>query len=156
MMNLHKLSDPVSDFWKCPKKGFKKKLFMVFLVPNFTARHVPPSPGVTHVGWVAISCSSLWRRLRKMSSLEGNSWCRKWRLMTVHKLYCTVLYCIVLYCGQLSCLHVTSQLFLREGSLKKNTHIWASVPTEGGSEWIPTSLTLLAKWQRTEVSSPAP
>ena len=29
-MNLHILSDPVSDFWKCPKKGFKKKLFMAF------------------------------------------------------------------------------------------------------------------------------
>ena len=56
-MNLHILSDPVSDFWKCPKKGFKKKLFTAFLVPNFTARHAPPSPGVTHVGWVAISCS---------------------------------------------------------------------------------------------------
>ena len=35
MMNLHILSDPVSDFWKCPKKGFKKKLFMVFFSSEF-------------------------------------------------------------------------------------------------------------------------
>ena len=27
-MNLHILSDPVSDFWKCPKKGLKKKIFL--------------------------------------------------------------------------------------------------------------------------------
>ena len=47
-MNLHILSDPFSDFWKCPKKGFKKSYLRHFLVPNFAARHAPPSPSVTH------------------------------------------------------------------------------------------------------------
>ena len=64
MMNLHILSDPVPDFWKCPKKGFKKSYLRRFLVPNFAARHMPPSPGVTHERErgresVVISCSSL-------------------------------------------------------------------------------------------------
>ena len=35
MTNLHILSDPVSDFWKCPKKGFNKKLFMAFFSSEF-------------------------------------------------------------------------------------------------------------------------
>ena len=35
MMNLHILLDPVSNFWKCPKKGFKKKLFTVFFGSEF-------------------------------------------------------------------------------------------------------------------------
>ena len=30
MMDLHILSDPVTDFWKCPKKGLKK-LVGIFL-----------------------------------------------------------------------------------------------------------------------------
>ena len=30
MMNLHILSDPVSDFWKCPKKVFKKIIYGIF------------------------------------------------------------------------------------------------------------------------------
>ena len=29
-MDLHILLDPVSDFWKCPKKGFKNYLFEFF------------------------------------------------------------------------------------------------------------------------------
>ena len=31
MMDLHILLDPVTYFWKCPKKGFKKKLVGIFL-----------------------------------------------------------------------------------------------------------------------------
>ena len=27
MTDLHILSDPVKDFWKCPKKGFKKNVW---------------------------------------------------------------------------------------------------------------------------------
>ena len=30
-MDLHILLDPVKDFWKCPKKGFKKIMFLHFL-----------------------------------------------------------------------------------------------------------------------------
>ena len=30
-MDLHILSDPVKDFWKCPKKGFKKNYLLAFL-----------------------------------------------------------------------------------------------------------------------------
>ena len=67
MMNLHILSDPVSDFWKCPKKGLKKSYLRHFLVPNFAARHAPPSPGITHEVCLVISCSSIWRRLQKLS-----------------------------------------------------------------------------------------
>ena len=28
--DLHIFSDPVTDFWKCPKKGFKKYFFCIF------------------------------------------------------------------------------------------------------------------------------
>ena len=31
MTDLHILSDPVTDFWKCPKKGFKKIIVGHFL-----------------------------------------------------------------------------------------------------------------------------
>ena len=37
---------------------------------------------------------------------------------------------------------------LGKAHLKKHTHIWDGVPTGGGSDRIPTSLTDLAKWQR--------
>ena len=94
MMNLHILSDPVSDFWKCPKKGFKKSYLRRFLVPNFTPRLAPPLPGVTHEACLVISCSSIWRRLQKSSSLRANSWLfevdDRWR-----RTNCTVLYCTV-------------------------------------------------------------
>ena len=30
MTDLHILSDPVTDFWKCPKKGFKNYLLAFF------------------------------------------------------------------------------------------------------------------------------
>ena len=30
--DLHILSDPVTDFWKCPKKGFKKIFVGIFLI----------------------------------------------------------------------------------------------------------------------------
>ena len=35
MTNLHILSNPVSDFWKCPKKGFLKKYFFAFFTKFF-------------------------------------------------------------------------------------------------------------------------
>ena len=44
----------------------------------------------------------------------------------------TVLYCTVLYCGQLSRLHVTSQLFHREGSFKKQHPYLGRCPNRGG------------------------
>ena len=51
-MNLHILSDPVSDFWKCPKKGILKKLFMVYfwfwILPPDMHHHCTD---VTHEGW---------------------------------------------------------------------------------------------------------
>ena len=44
MKNLHILSDPVTDFWKCPKKGFYKGDFWRFLnkmlVPHSATRLV--------------------------------------------------------------------------------------------------------------------
>ena len=41
--------------------------------------------------------------------------------------------------------HITTMLVIGKAHLKNNTHIWASVPTGGGSDRIPTSLTDLAK-----------
>ena len=35
MTNLHILSNPVSDFWKCPKKGFKKIIVLHFFTTFF-------------------------------------------------------------------------------------------------------------------------
>ena len=35
MTDLHILLDPVSNFWKCPKKGFKKLFFWHFLTKFF-------------------------------------------------------------------------------------------------------------------------
>ena len=35
MTNLHIILDPVSDFWKCPKKGFKKMHFLTTFCDTF-------------------------------------------------------------------------------------------------------------------------
>ena len=35
MADLHILSDTVSDFWKCPKKGFKKMILWNFFTTFF-------------------------------------------------------------------------------------------------------------------------
>ena len=98
MMNLHILSDPDSDFWKCPKKGLKKSYLWSFLVPNVDTRHAPPSPSVTHV-----AVPTLWRWLWMTSSYRGNSWLLLSAHMSAHILSCTVLYCTVLYCTVLYC-----------------------------------------------------
>ena len=120
-MNLHILSDPVSDFWKCPKKGFKKSYLWRFLVPNFAAIHVPPSPSVTHERERERVWSSAVPRyeddFESRLHYERTADCKCLKLAiddgghTV--LYCTVLYCTVLWST------VPSQLYLREGSLKK-------------------------------------
>ena len=36
-MDLHTLLDPVSGFWKCPKKGFEKVIFGIFLEQNVSS-----------------------------------------------------------------------------------------------------------------------
>ena len=125
MMNLHILSDPVSDFWKCPKKGFKKSYLWRFLVQHFSARHAPPSPGITHEAYVAISCSSLWRWLRKSSSLRGNSWLQMFEVGDLWRsTNCTVLYCTVVNYPVFMSHH---NYFLGKAHLKNNTHIWVVV-----------------------------
>ena len=149
MMNLHILSDPVSDFWKCPKKGFKKSYLWSFLVPNFTARHAPPSPGVTHVGWVAISCSLTMKTtlnvifISREQLIADVGSVNRWR-----RTYCTVLYCTVANCPESYHVTTTLAIFLREGSFKKLHPYLGRCPNRGGSDQIPTSLTDLAKWQR--------
>ena len=54
-MDLHILLDPVSDFWKCPKKGFKKNDFLPFFTTFFdifglirSIKNFFKSPGSQH------------------------------------------------------------------------------------------------------------
>ena len=110
MMNLHILSDPVSDFWNCPIKGFNKSYWRRFLVPNYAAGHMPPSPGVTHVGWVAISCSHTMKTTLNVVFISREQLIAavSTHVGTHNVMYCTVLYCTVLYCTVLC--PTTSQL----------------------------------------------
>ena len=84
MTNLHILSDPVTDFWKCPKMGFKKIIYGIFLnkmlVPHSATRLAAPvtlTPHRVEYGVIHLQIPS--------SS-------------PVTVLYCNVLYCIILYC----------------------------------------------------------
>ena len=95
MMNLHILSDPVSDFWKCPEKGFKKKLFTAFFSSEFCrqtratiARH--HTCGCSHTMKTTSNVVFISRKqlIAAVSAHVGAH--------TV--MYCTVLYCTVLYC----------------------------------------------------------
>ena len=144
-MNLHKLSDPVSDFWKCPKKGFKKKLFMAFFSSKFY-RQIRATIAWRHT--CGLGGNQLFLTMKTTSKVVFITREQLISEVAIDDGAQTVLYyCTVLYCGQLSRLHVTSQLFLREGSFKKTTPIFGPVSQQGGggSERIPTSLTDLAK-----------
>ena len=151
MMNLHILSDTVSDFWKCPKKGFKKKLFTAFFSSEFY-RQTSATIARRHTWGL---CGNQLFLIMKTTSkvvfitseqLIANVW--NWRLMTADKLYCTVL-----YCGQLFHLHFTSQLFLREGSFKKKHPYLGHCPNRGGGVWMNPNL-LNRFSQVTEINCP--
>ena len=115
-MNLHILSDPVSDFWKCPKKGFKKKLFKAFLfqiLPPDTCHHHPAS----HMRPMWQSAVTRYEdNFESRLHYEGTADCKCLKLaindgaQTV--LYCTVLYCTVLYCTVLYCTVVNYPVFI--------------------------------------------
>ena len=83
-MNLHILSDPVTYFWKCPKKGFLKSDFWHFLnkmlVPHSATRLAAPVTLTPHRVEYGV-----------IHPLTPSSW-----YCTV--LYCNLLYYIVLYC----------------------------------------------------------
>ena len=160
-MNLHILSDPVTDFWKCPKKGFKKMLFTAFFSSEFF-RQTRTTIARRH------TCGLGGNQL--FPHYEDNFECRLHIKDTADCCYqriCRRTYCHVLYCNVLC--PTTSQLrigtknfvvvdidhvimivvtkrlnFLGKAHLKKK-HIWAGVSTGGGSDRIPTSLTDLAK-----------
>ena len=75
MTNLHILLDPVTDVWKCPKRGFKR------LVPHSATRLAAPVTLTPHRVEYGVT-----HPLTPSSS-------------HVTVLYCTVLYCTVLYLG---------------------------------------------------------
>ena len=128
-MNLHILSDPVSDFWKCPKKGFKKKLFTAFFSSEFyrpkadTLHHHP----LSHMRPVWQSAVPHYEDdFESRLHYEGTADCKCLKL-AIDDSTQTVLYCTVLWSTIPSSCHITTI-----SHLKNNTHIWAGVPTGGG------------------------
>ena len=123
MMNLHILSDSVSDFWKCPKKGLKKSYLRRFLVPNQThatiARRHTWERECGHQLFLAMK-TTLKVVFITSEQLIANVW--SWRSMMEDKLYCTVLYCTVVNCP----------IFLREGSFKKQHPYLGQCPNRWG------------------------
>ena len=99
MTNLHILSDPVTDFWKCPKKGFKKVIFGVLfnkmLVPHSATRLAAPVTLTPHRVEYGVC-----HLLTPSSSPVTVLYCT---VLYCTVLYCTVLYCTVLYCTVLYC-----------------------------------------------------
>ena len=167
-MNLHILSDPVSDFWKCPKNGLKKSYLQHFLVPNFVPdmRHHRP---VSHI-WLFPHDEDDFECCLHIEE-TADCCCQRTCRRTCRRTYCHVLYCTVLYCTVPNYVTTTDwnkkncgsrywphdydsgdkkTYFLREGSFKKKKKPYLGrCPNRGmGSDRIPTSLTDLAKWQR--------
>ena len=134
-MNLHILSDPVSDFWKCPKKGFKKSYLRRFLVPNFAARHAPPSPGVTHERervWSS-AVPSYEDNFESRLHYERTADCKCLKL-AINDGGQTVLYCTVLYCTVVNCPIFIPHYnyFLGKAHLKKQHPYLGHCPNRGG------------------------
>ena len=99
MTNLHILSDPVTDFRKCPKKRLFKSDFWHFLnnmlVPHSATRLAAPDTLTPHrVEYGVI------RLQTPFSSSVTVLYCT---VLYCTVLYCTVLYCTVLYCTVLYC-----------------------------------------------------
>ena len=99
MTNLHILLDPVTDFRKCPKKGFKKSDFWRFLnnmlVPHSATRLAAPVTLTSHRVEYGVICLQT-----PFSSPVTVLYCT---VLYCTVLYCTVLYCTVLYCTVLYC-----------------------------------------------------
>ena len=85
MTDLHILSDPVSNFWKCPKKGFLKSDFQHFLEQNVSSTFCHQTSSTCHTDTTHGVEYGVSHPLTPSSS-------------PVTALYCTVPYCIVLYC----------------------------------------------------------
>ena len=49
MTDLHILLDPVKDFWKCPKKGFKK-----YIVGHFLSDPQKLNLNILYMAWWSI------------------------------------------------------------------------------------------------------
>ena len=90
MTNLHKLSDPVTDFWKCPIKGFSKSDFWHFLnkmlVPHSATRLAAPVTLTPHIVEYGV--------IHPLTTSSSP-------VTVLYSVYCTVLYCITLYCTEL-------------------------------------------------------
>ena len=87
MTDLHICSDPVSDFWKCPKKVFFKVIVGVFLKQNVSSTFCHQTSSTCHTDTTQ---SGIW------SEPPPDT-------IPLSVLYCTVLYCTVLYCTVLYC-----------------------------------------------------
>ena len=97
-----------------------------FLVPNFTAGHLPPSPGITHEAWVAISCSLAMKTTSKVVFITREQLSEVAIDDSAH----TVLYCTVLYCYVMLCYLFSKNFSVTVGRLIKSN--WAAVLTGSG------------------------
>ena len=125
------LSDPVSDFWKCPKKGFKKKLFMAFFSSEFCHQTCAT---ITQHHTLERERERVWSSavpryeddFESRLHYERTADCKCLKL-AIDDGGQTVLYCTVLWST------VPSQLFLREGSFEeKKTPIFGPLSQQGG------------------------
>ena len=84
MTNLHILLDPVTYFWKCPKKALKNMIFWCFLnkmlVPHSATRLAAPVTLTHYIVEYGV--------IHPMTPSSS----------PVTELYCNVLYYIILYC----------------------------------------------------------
>ena len=65
MMDLHILSDPVADFWKCPKKGFKKLFIGIFL-----SDPQKPNLNILNMAWWPIGTNHVFVDTQNFSELK--------------------------------------------------------------------------------------
>ena len=89
MTNLHILSDPVTGFWKCPKRGLKKVNLQNFFKQNVSSTFCHQTSSTCHIDTTQ---SGIWS-----DPPPGHH-------PPLLLLYCTVLYCTVLYCTVLYCI----------------------------------------------------
>ena len=72
MTDLHILSDPFKDFWKCPKKGFKKWHFLKSDPQKLNFKHLKYG-----IGGQLAQIMFLWSDFDKtidQSNVNGVSW----------------------------------------------------------------------------------